>query len=639
MLRLLRRVVLALLGLAALTAAAVAFLISITKLPGEEKTSAGVRRNTSSYIKMRDGVQIATDVWLPRDYQSGQRLPVLLRTTRYGRDGQFGWAFRLLVALKQTDPHGPGDAQTDYLNGRHFIVVVADARGTGASGWHREIEFSREEVSDLGELANWTAQQSWSNGRVGTFGGSYEGTAAELAAAAHAPAVKAVASASSQFDTGMQIFPGGIYNQSMVRAWSDLIRKLDGNGDVCIAGNLSGPRCWWAGRMVRGVKRVDDDQDGKQLAAMLAQRHNKYPDELLSSVEFRDDPISLPDGSTYTLSEISPVGHRAEIEQSHVGVQIWCGWMDGTSCEGALSRYLTFKNPQQVIMGAFSHALEFNIDPFETKNRRSLPEPPMEEQNKMMADFFDHLLRADAAPSENRIRYFTMGEQQWHETQTWPPPGFDSRTKFYFAGEHTLSTISPAVPSASDSYAVNFTASTGEDNRWSAGMGRDVFYPDRPAKDTMLLVYTGSPLITDMEITGSPVVVVAVSSSAADGAFIAYLEDVAPDGQVTLLDEGELRAVCRKRVEASKFPYTQMNPASGSSRNDALPLIPGKPAELKFSMWPTSVLLRKGHRIRIALAGADANSFRRYPPSGDVTWTVYRESNQASYLELPLRMK
>jgi hypothetical protein len=85
--------------------------------------------------------------------------------------------------------------------------------------------------------------------------------------------------------------------------------------------------------MVRGVKRVDDDHDGKQLAAMLVQRHNKYPNELLSQTEFRDDLISMPDGSSYTFSEISPAGHRAEIEQSHVAMQIWCGWMDGTSCE------------------------------------------------------------------------------------------------------------------------------------------------------------------------------------------------------------------------------------------------------------------------------------------------------------------
>jgi predicted acyl esterase len=51
---------------------------------------------------MHDSVQIAADVWLPQDYQAGQRLPVLLRTTRYGRDGQFGWAYRLAVASRNS---------------------------------------------------------------------------------------------------------------------------------------------------------------------------------------------------------------------------------------------------------------------------------------------------------------------------------------------------------------------------------------------------------------------------------------------------------------------------------------------------------------------------------------------------------
>ena len=127
----LKLVVIGLVGLAVLTVSALAILATTTKLPGEEKTPAGVRRDTALYIKMRDGVQIAADVWLPQDYQAGQRLPALLRTTRYGRDGQFGWAFRLAVAFKRTDPH---DEQTDYLNERHFVVIVADARGSGASG-------------------------------------------------------------------------------------------------------------------------------------------------------------------------------------------------------------------------------------------------------------------------------------------------------------------------------------------------------------------------------------------------------------------------------------------------------------------------------------------------------------------------
>jgi hypothetical protein len=633
----LKHVIFGLTGLITFAVGVLVILVTVTKLPGEEKTPAGIRQNTALYIKMRDGVQIAADVWLPRDYQAGRRLPVLIRTTRYGRDGQFGWAFRLLVGLKRTDPHGPGDEQTDYLNARHFVVMVVDARGCGASGGHRETEFSPEEISDLGEVARWAAQQPWSNGRVGTFGGSYEGAAAELTAASNKPAVKAVAAFSSQFDIGRLVFPGGIYNEAFVQSWSDLIKNLDSGGDLCVTEGLSGVRCWWAGRLLRGVKRVDGDRDGKVLAAILVQRHNGYPVELLSRSEFRDDRMLLRDGSSTSFAEMSPFGHRQAIEPSHVAIQVWCGWLDATVCEGALSRYLTFKNPQQVIMGAFSHDLTSKTDPFATADQRSSPDPTVAEQNRMMADFFERLLRSEVPePVEYGIRYYTMGEGRWHETKDWPPPGFESRSRFYLAADHALSPTSPAATSASDNYAVNFSATTGKDNRWSAELNRDIRYPDRSVVDSKLLVYTSAPLATDMEISGSPVVTLEVASTAADGAFIAYLEDAAPDGRVTLLDDGELRAVSRKLVDPHSLPYISLGPVPSSSRDQAQPLVPGEPVELKFSMWPTSVLLRKGHRFRIALAGADA-CFSRYPPVGDVTWTVYRQTKLVSFVELPMR--
>jgi putative CocE/NonD family hydrolase len=517
---------------------------------------------------------------------------------------------------------------------------VEDARGSGASGGHRETEFSRDEISDLGELVNWATNQPWSNGRMGTFGQSYEGATAELTAAASQPAMKAVAAFSSQFDVGMLVFPVGVYDQASMQSWSDLIRKLDEGGDVCVARGLSGLRCWWESRFVRGVKRVDADSDGRQLAQMLAQRHNQYPTEQLAKAEFQDDPLPLRDGSSTTLAEMSVFGYRTQIESSQVAIQVWCGWMDADVCEGALSRYLTFKNPQQVIIGPFSHGLEFNADPFLTPSQHSPPEPAVEQQYRMMADFFDGLLRPEvSSPIESGIRYYTMGEGQWHQTKVWPPQGFDSTTRLYFEANHTLSSTPPVAVSAGDVYPVNFATSTGKNNRWATELNLDILYPDRSGEDSKLLVYTGAPLATDVEVSGSPRVVLEVASTAKDGAFFAYLEDVAPNGQVTYLDEGELRAVNRKQMEAHERPYHSLGPASGNSRRDAQPLLPGKPAELKFSMWPTSILLRKGHQIRVALAGADAGVFRRYPPGGDVTWTVYRQSALASYVELPMRSR
>jgi predicted acyl esterase len=49
------------------------------------------------------------------------------------------------------------------------------------------------------------------------------------------------------------------------------------------------------------------------------------------------------------------------------------------------------------------------------------------------------------------------------------------------------------------------------------------------------------------------------------------------------------------------------------------------------------VLLEKGHRIRVALAGAGASLFERYPAEGTPKFMVYREAQRASYLDLPVK--
>ena len=71
-------------------------------------------------------------------------------------------------------------------------------------------------------------------------------------------------------------------------------------------------------------------------------------------------------------------------------------------------------------------------------------------------------------------------------------------------------------------------------------------------------------------------------------------------------------------------------------RKDALPLVPGEFAELSFELMPTSVLVWRGHRVRIAIAGADRDTFRRIPDTGDPVLTFARNRRHASFLELPL---
>jgi uncharacterized protein len=72
-------------------------------------------------------------------------------------------------------------------------------------------------------------------------------------------------------------------------------------------------------------------------------------------------------------------------------------------------------------------------------------------------------------------------------------------------------------------------------------------------------------------------------------------------------------------------------------RADGEPLAPGRLAELRFGLLPTSVLIRKGHRIRVAIAGADSGTFARIPATGNPVITVARSNTHASAIDLPIR--
>ncbi|MGA7711481.1 MAG: CocE/NonD family hydrolase [Rhizomicrobium sp.] len=625
-----KRTFLGLLSLSLLAGAVTTIKVARASLPGEEMTPAGFRQNTSVYVKMRDGVEIAVTVWLPADLKQGERVPVLMRETRYWRAPKLEWGLRALVAANAVDAKALQDRQRAFFNTRHFAVILVDARGSGASGGHRAMEYSPAEIADLGEVATWASTQPWSSGRVGTFGESYDGNTAELAAVPNQKAIGAVMPLYDDFDTEELVQPGGVALTGFVQRWSDTVAALDRN-DVCAVQGVQGWACWKTRQIISGVRPVDADSDGEHLAALVKQRHNVNVAQALGGTEFRDDAISTPEG-VFRFQDISPYGWRKQIEVSGVPMMVWCGWLDANPCEGTLIRYRTFSNPQTVVIGPLSHGGNFNVDPIASAHSPAVP--PSEEQFKMEADFFDQALRSPQN-IESSILYYTMGEGAWHKTKVWPPAGLTTQ-RLYFADDHSLSETAPVAGAKADTYAVDYTASSGSQTRWHTQLGGgDVIYPDRAAEDKKLLTYTSAPLDADMEITGSPILTLQISSTASDGAVHAYLEDVSPAGRVTYLDEGVLRMIDRKEVDAKSLPYQPLGPAHSFLRADAEPMISGQAAAIRLSLLPTSILLRQGHRIRIALAGADANLFQRIPASGPLTWTVYREAERASFIELP----
>ncbi|NDJ77559.1 MAG: CocE/NonD family hydrolase, partial [Chloroflexi bacterium] len=185
-----------------------------------------------------------------------------------------------------------------------------------------------------------------------------------------------------------------------------------------------------------------------------------------------------------------------------------------------------------------------------------------------------------------------------------------------------------------DDYVVDYTTTSGTATRWMAGYSGPFGYPDMTANDEKALTYTTPPLEVDTELTGHPVVHLWVTSSADDGDFFVYLEEVESDGTATYLTEGVLRASHR---QLSEPPFEYMGlPFQRSYAADLMPLPAGEPVELVFDLQPTSNVFDAGNRIRITVTGADADNYRTPELDPPPTVSIYRSAEYTSYIVLPV---
>lgn len=598
---------------------------------------------SSRYVAMRDGVRLAVDVILPRDLPPGARIPALLYQGRYWRSAALRGPAR--VMHDSVARHGQLGPFKVFFVEHGYAWLDVDTRGSGASFGTRLWDYSPDEILDGADLVDWIVRQPWSDGRVAGVGVSYSGAAAELLLVNQHPAVKAAVPLFCDFDQYQDILaPGGVPHVGWIRAWADFTSRLDRNEMPFDA--------WWLPLFVRGVRPVDGDRGRGLLGAALREHAGNFDFREMDEIVYRDDrPRSAqrggaqgararaeawlearlgPDYRALGSDLASPHAFARQIDASGAPVYAYSGWLDGAYARAAARRFATLSNPgNRLLLGPWDHALH-------TVSPRAPRGPSRFDHAGELLRFLDEHVRGlpTGLESAPRVHYYTMGAERWQSAESWPPPATPRR--YYLAAEGALASEPPAAAAAEDAYEVDFTAGTGSASRWGALRGRPVRdpYPDRARRDAALLHYTSPPLAADLEVTGHPLVTLYVASSARDGAFFAYLEDVAPDGRVAHVTEGTLRAIHRRVQPGGPDPLGL--PRHSFRRADALPLVPGEIAELRFDLLPTSYVFPAGHRIRLALAGADADHFARIPAEGPVRWRVQRSRAHASSLLLPV---
>ncbi len=164
-------------------------LILLTSVPAAFSQSVpngtwgpyGVVIERNIMVPMRDGVKLATDVYLPaRDgLVVPGKFPVLLQRTPYDKIP------RPIVPGQMTPEQVQRQHIAYYFASHGYAVVLQDCRGAFAS--EGTFYLDTNEGPDGYDTLEWAARQPWSNGKVATYGASYLSQVQSALAALHPP--------------------------------------------------------------------------------------------------------------------------------------------------------------------------------------------------------------------------------------------------------------------------------------------------------------------------------------------------------------------------------------------------------------------------------------------------------------------
>jgi predicted acyl esterase len=532
--------------------------------------------SSSLYLPMRDGVRLA--IRITRPAQAG-----------HAADGRFPvlWQHALTITESPNSTERPKEAglgQLPALTAYGYIVVQVARRGNGQSFGIRRGYNDRTEANDAYEVTEWLASQPWSNGAVGVYGCSNTGDAAMHVLSSRPPHLRAVFAGCFSWSKYDAMRRGGIFAQ-----WG------------------TGPQRTVAEDVA--IEPVDTDPD-RHLLRQAAAEHQKSTDllALWKTLPYRDSWSPLVDTRFWAESSVS--SYAQQLRQLNIPVYIMGGWHDELRDQGVIA-WLNLPG-SRILLGPWKHCQNPGFELLQEIHR-----------------FFDTTLKGiDTGMSrEPRIHYYSMGDSDsgtWHTTDAWPVP--ESHTqRWYWLGQHNLGQAPPR-----SKLVTQFTVHASIDCP-DGGVG-PFMQPCHIAGEGVSL--TGDPLRHDLTITGNPVVSVPASADRPDFNLFAYLDDVAPDGNITVVTEGRLKAsLAAEATPPFKVPDTPWHRAYAE---DAHPLQPGQPVTLHFDLMPTSYIIHKGHRVELTLMGADYRERGRDPNINGARVQVSSTPENPVWLDLPV---
>ncbi|MBV8552598.1 MAG: CocE/NonD family hydrolase [Acidobacteriaceae bacterium] len=536
-------------------------------------------------IRMRDGVDLAADVFLP---QATGRWPTVLVRTPYNRRSSASASYRYFVL-------------------RGYAVVIQDVRGRyGSQGVFGPVE---QEGPDGNDTIDWIAAQPWSNGRVAMAGSSYLGLAQWWAAVQENPHLDAISPMCSGDDEYLDRFysSGGAM-------------KL-GHRLVWLSENLTPP-----------------NQKRFLFATYIGHLPLRTADVAATGTVLRvwRDAVSHPSYDGYWRAR----SIRQESRRVTIPVLSLGGWFDNyaESDLDAFSRLALQHDAVETWIGPWAHnpALEFPTRDFGPDAHIPI--------RAVQADWFDRWVKKDTLSAKQNappalLHIFVMGPNEWREEHEWPLARTRYTPIYLTSSGHANSSSGDGILQWHEANGAQADRFTYDPRLPVPTAGGAVccdpgILPPGPLdqakveKRADVLVFTSLPLTQAMETTGQVRALLYVATSANDTDFTAKLVDVQPDGQPLLVTDGIQRL--RYRLAPDHPVFVKRN----------------SPYQISIDAGVTSYVFYPGHRLRLEISSSNFPRFDRNlngtSPNADLAkltkarQTVFHDKNYPSALILPL---
>lgn len=581
-------------------------------------------------VPMRDGVRMAADVYRPK---TDRPVPIIFSRTPYNfnswRDGEFS-------------PRTFRSAWEAVRRGYAYVVMNERGRFFSEGKW----DILGPPLTDGYDAFQWMSEQPWSNGQVGTLGCSstaeWQMGVASLDHPAHTTLVAegfgaGVGRIGDWYEQG-NWYRGGA-EQMLFFAWlygvqagirpmfpPDLTQEQRAQASRYFDLAPEMPPVDWS-EALKHLPLVDILKNVQSNTGPYEDMIKRTPDDpaWYEGGLYHDDmPFDKPALWFMSWYDVSTGPNLALFNHMR---------SDAESAEARANQYAIIA---PTLHCSYTRATENTI-----VGERSVGDARWD-YDALVYGWFDHFLKGehnallDTLP---RVRYYTMGANEWRSADAWPPKNAEPVTWYLDSG---------GAANTSHGNGVLTTRRPGEDrpDRFTydpfdpvPSYGGNVCCTGNAVRGGALdqqemeerqdiLVYTSEPIEDGVEVTGTIGITLYVSSDVRDTDFTVKLIDVSPDGTAYNLDETIQRVRYREGYDKQVF------------------MEPGEVYEIEMSPLSTSNWFAPGHRIRVEVSSSNFPRFTRNLNTGGRIWdetegvvahnVIHHSRQHPSQIRLPI---